>query len=230
MPPFSTFVSVKQPARQTRLPEPQVQLQLPIDCGRRPFRGENVFEFSPQQYEPACAALLQQAPPMAVGRPHADATAESRLQQIADAELWPTPPLDRQMAECCVSGLWLRFGFLDRSHTISQGIETSEGSYWHGLMHRHEPDYSNAKYWFRRVGDHPLWERLGPAAEQLAEPAGSSAPLPLNTRGHWDPLAMVDICQAAARQGEPSSLCRQLIELEWNMLFDYCYRNAAAAP
>src|SRR5687767_13390080 len=55
-------------------------------------------------------------------------------------------------AQACFAGLWLYFDFLDESHAISQDLDTAEGSYWHGILHRREPDYPNAKYWFRRVG------------------------------------------------------------------------------
>ena len=54
----------------------------------------------------------------------------------------------RDDAECVRSGLFLYFSALDESHRISQGIATSSGSYWHGIMHRQEGDWSNAKYWF----------------------------------------------------------------------------------
>src|SRR5437899_244778 len=41
--------------------------------------------------------------------------------------------------------------YLDESHTISQNIPGADGGFLHGIMHRREPDYPNAKYWFRRV-------------------------------------------------------------------------------
>src|SRR5882724_8709614 len=53
---------------------------------------------------------------------------------------------------------------LDDSHTISQSIETPEGSWLHGIMHRREPDYGNAKYWFQRVGHHAAFPKLADRA------------------------------------------------------------------
>ena len=49
------------------------------------------------------------------------------------------------------SALWLYVDELDRSHTISQGIHTATGSYWHGIMHRREGDFGNSHYWFTKA-------------------------------------------------------------------------------
>lgn len=53
------------------------------------------------------------------------------------------------------AAIWYYVDDLDRSHNIAQNIEGPEGAFWHGLMHRREGDYWNAKYWFRRAGALP---------------------------------------------------------------------------
>ena len=45
------------------------------------------------------------------------------------------------------TGLWLYHDGLDESHAISQELDTAEGSFWHAIMHRREPDASSWKYW-----------------------------------------------------------------------------------
>ncbi|TWU41851.1 hypothetical protein [Novipirellula artificiosorum] len=105
--------------------------------------------------------------------------------------------------QLCLSGLWLLAGDLDRSHTLSQGIGEPEGSFWHGIMHRREGDFGNAKYWFRRVGAHPVWT-------SLAELHGDLYP---------DADSFVDACARAPHAEKPSqSECESVQWSEWQLL------------
>jgi hypothetical protein len=135
--------------------------------------------------------------------------------------------VDQQMAACCVAGVWLLYDFLDESHEISQAIHNSSGSFWHGIIHRREGDYANAKYWFRQVGQHPIFPDLVQAAQELSVSDGSESARAFQTWAVWDACRFVDLCQAAVqgRSSGESFLCR-VQEAEWELLFDHSYRRA----
>lgn len=123
-------------------------------------------------------------------------------------------------ATACVAGLWLRHDFLDESHKISQDVHTQEGSYWHGIMHRREPDYSNAAYWFRKVGEHPIFDELAAAVRRIPDAIKTPSP--------WDPFWFIDYCETVSKKKKPDKFARLVQEQEWRLLFDYCYRLAVA--
>ena len=140
----------------------------------------------------------------------------------------PTRATNRDFALACVAGLWLLHDFFEESHAISQDLDTVEGSYWHAILHRREPDYGNAKYWFRRVPSHPIFDELCKRAAMLTSeagtPKGSEA---LATQKRWDAFAFVDLCERAARGPEELALlCRRIQRAEWDLLFAYCYERA----
>jgi len=101
------------------------------------------------------------------------------------------------------AGLWLYVDELDRSHQVSQGIDDSTGSFWHGIMHRREGDFSNSHYWFRRAGFHPV-------IEQIPE---------------YEPHEFIDAV-AEGRNGNRNAL-RDLQRSEWITLFSWCANIAS---
>ena len=140
-----------------------------------------------------------------------------------------TTVVDHEMARLCCSAVWLWHNYLDESHTISQDVPTSSGSYWHGIMHRREPDYPNSKYWFRRVGSHPVFERLRQGAGNLAETYDTDSTRFLGNQPTWDPFRFVDLCETAHSTGFKADLCVQIQMREWQLLFDHCYGHAVGA-
>lgn len=99
------------------------------------------------------------------------------------------------------AGLWLYIDELDRSHTVSQQIEDATGSFWHGIMHRREGDFSNSHYWFRRVGKHP-------AMKQIAD---------------YDPHTFID--EVERHHTHPPSHLVEMQRREWQALFEWCARQ-----
>lgn len=194
-----------------------------------------MFTFDPTAYAPQVAELLagERLMPLGAGSPRQ--SMRPALARLSPRDLVEQGPIqDEPMAQCVLSGLWLLHDFLDESHRISQEISTPTGSYWHGIMHRREPDYSNSKYWFRQASRHPLCDALGTeAAARLdaweggaEQPEGAAAARRVVGESGWDPFAMVDLCQEAAGNAALEPACRELARLEWEMLFDYCYRQA----
>ena len=143
---------------------------------------------------------------------------------------------DSTMGDAVQSGLLLWNDALDASHTISQSIESSTGSYWHGIMHRREPDYSNAKYWFRRVGVHPTFPVLRERALALLQ-SGSTESDSLADYAEvigkieeWDAFQFVDWCQAADEDRSTPESVKSFLQAvqveEMKLLLDYSYQQA----
>lgn len=147
-----------------------------------------------------------------------------------DTAFEPDQVRDGDMAQCCFAAVWLYHDFLDESHRISQNVPTSSGSYWHGILHRREPDAWNSKYWFKRVGSHPVFPDITEAAPELAQAEPPSREIEFLLRqSTWDPFAFIDLCETARLGHTPAeSLCRHIQLAEWRILFDYCYRHAIA--
>jgi hypothetical protein len=157
-------------------------------------------------YPPAIAELLALPCRMPLGPGTPDRAAADKLRRLDLG--------DSDMIRACLAGLWLRFNHLDESHGISQELPTPEGSFWHAVLHRREPDPGNSKYWWHRVGSHPVLRQLVEQAPALGY-------------AYTDPFAFVDHCERVRGQGGREEETAEAVqELEWRLLFDWCWQRA----
>lgn len=148
------------------------------------------------------------------------------LLAVSAANLFP----GARHPDAALSGLFLLLNFWEKSHGISQDIHSREGSYWHGIAHRIEPDASNAGYWFRKIGDHPIFPELHRQAQGIFnQERAISGNVPWQLKGEWNPFLFIDWCdEARAKPNSPEErLTLQMQKAEWQLLFQWC---AAPAP
>jgi len=151
--------------------------------------------FDPEAYGPVVAGVL--------ALDHGSAEARDTIRRSG------LPDLVR-------AGLFLHLGCWKEAHEVAQDIDTQDGSYWHAIVHRLEPDASNAAYWVRRVGSHPTFPALRARAAESGYRTGVT----------WDPIAFIDYCENARPGSEEERIAQDVQRAEWELLFDHCAREA----
>lgn len=145
--------------------------------------------------------------PQASSQPHT--LRDTILQTPAE---WFTNADDEDVATAVRAGLLCRHDFFTDSHELAQSLEYQghprSGDYWHAILHRREPDFSNAKYWYRQAEQHPVLAELATASQWLRDSAlvtdaerSRWVSRLVGPRG-WDALAFVDLCEACQDKDE----------------------------
>ncbi len=131
------------------------------------------------------------------------------------------------MVECCRAGLLLFNDDLAGAHALIQDLSDQTSAFWHAVLHRREGDFSNARYWWNHVGEHPAFE---PITDSVLHRVPEFSLLDeLRAAGRWLPLEFNAACQGCARDGKHEAELRATQRLEMRGLLERCASQVRAA-
>lgn len=133
---------------------------------------------------------------------------------------------------------------LDAAHQICQNAgndsDLPEISYWHGIIHRREPDFNNARSWFQKSQNLGVNDTLYRATYNLLQRAiqmpdyGNAREIALQFLKHlqnqetWDVFYFLNLCEAQAQNKDPhlEKLLEDIQALEFQTLFHWTFQKA----
>jgi hypothetical protein len=142
------------------------------------------------------------------------------IQRVVAAEDHEIAGKDGPAARCVRSLLFIAAGGLDQAHRIVQEISTSDGAYIHGMVHRVDDDFDNARYWFRRAG-------MQPAATEMYRRAAATS-VTVASHPIWDPFLVTDMVETSRTAGVTEEL-RAVLTIEFEVLLESCVSASGEA-
>jgi hypothetical protein len=136
------------------------------------------------------------------------------IQRVTATEDHEIAKTNGQEARCIRSLLYVAAGGVDEAHRIVQGISSSDGAYVHGMVHRIEDDFDNARYWFRRAGTHPA------SAAMHSRAVGDR--LTVASQPVWDPILLTDLVETSRTAGVTGDL-RAVLTIEFEVLLRFLW-------
>lgn len=186
------------------------------------------FHLLCSKVEPALPSLLQQQSPT-------PAWLQQKLLDLDPRRLIRTA-VSAADATAVLAGLLLLHDLAEQSHAVSQSVQgqgrRQAGDCWHMIVHRREPDYSNARYWCRQFGMHPAATELAGITEELlnasSHPDATGWSIRLTSGGMWHATEFVDLCSRSLEVKDRVliELTRQIQYAEILLLLGESYRDA----
>lgn len=147
-----------------------------------------------------------------------------RLRETDDGKLFDGAPLQPGAPVGLVrAALFYYHNALEDSHKEAAKDEGDIAAYWHGMVHRREGDFENARYWMRRAGEQPVFPEMHSRATDATPHMGR--------QGKWDPFLFVHLCeQYKYGETEYQKEIAQLQRVEFAVMFDYVWRQCVPLP
>ena|ERR1700730_1762469 len=170
-------------------------------------------EYSGMAYSAFITDFLHQAqlPRLSAQDPLPD---KQLIQQVAVADEHKIAPATGLQASCTRSLLLFAGGGIDEAHRIVQEMSTTDAAYIHGVIHRADDDFGNARYWFRRARMHPA------GAEMYRRAAANS--LAIAHQPIWDPVLVTDMVERSRTAGVTEEL-RAILTIEFEVLLEFLW-------
>jgi hypothetical protein len=136
------------------------------------------------------------------------------VKRIAAAEDREIATVDGPEAKCIRSLLLFLTGGLEQAHRIVQELSTTDAAYIHGMIHRIDDDFDNARYWFRRASMEAA------TAEMYRRAAANS--LTVASHPLWDPILVTEMVETSRTNGVTDEL-RAVLRIEFEVLLQFLW-------
>ena len=157
----------------------------------------------------AAEGLALNLPRTSIAEPPRDDKLIEFLRSTDLARLSGFPPSHVPYAR---SLLLLAAGDIEAAHRIAQESSSIDGAYVHGMIHRIEDDFDNARYWFFRAGVHPaspeIYRRSAANSQRIA------------SHPTWDPGSVTDWLDESRSKGISEEL-RAVLRIESEVLLEH---------
>ena len=138
------------------------------------------------------------------------------IQQTTAAKEHEISRADGPQTSCARSLLLLAAGDLDQAHRMVQEMSTPDAAYIHGVIHRIDDDFNNARYWFRSA-------RIHPADAEMYRRAAASSPT-VARHSIWDPVLVTDMVETSRTAGVTEEL-RVILTIEFEELLQFLWNT-----
>jgi hypothetical protein len=147
-----------------------------------------------------------------------DASLLVAIREATASDLAGSEPPDVPLFRLVRAALFYACDAIADGHRIVQDVSGDQAAYWHGMFHRREGDFDNARHWFRRTGALPFFGELHRQAANVSSVVAAQS--------NWDPYLFTGLCEQD-RFGDTDARDQLLAlqRIEFRTAFDYLWRS-----